>query len=192
MNKKFPISLVVFFAVLLVSGLSAGVFLFSSSFSKSSRSAQHYRMIKPGELQTYPEVAMATRKFFERGGKYDWGPNDCSVFVTDVLKSSGAEVTQRYTTVELADASLMKKLGFFVKPSPSKHGDLIVFRYLNSERKARGHCGVVVVIQNQTYVLHNTSRFGGLVLQTLSSFQQDTAELQPFVHLTFSKLSEIE
>lgn len=115
-----------------------------------------------------PATRAAVDRFHDRGGKYIWGENDCSVFVLDFLKASGVPIKRRLTTKELYDLKIMAEHGYVAESAPAKVGDIVVFRYL-APRPA-GHCGVVVEQGGEVKILHNAASMHGLVLETVDEF----------------------
>lgn len=180
------------FSFALVTAVLIIAILFSPIFSaKQILQITKVRKLKPGELKTLPGINYAQAKFWERGGTYQWGPNDCSVFVTDFLKASGSKITKRLTTAELANSKEMAKLGYVKNFSNLKAGDILVFRYRNQKGQLRGHCGVTVQLGNEQYVVHNTAGHGGLVIQELANFQQHIDTLNPVLNLIYTKSSKL-
>lgn len=137
---------------------------------------------KQERLVNSPALTYAKKMYESRGNKYIWGPNDCSVFVTDYLKGVGAKVQRRYTTTDLVDPGLLAKLGFTTATDSPQPGDIIVFKYKNDQGALRGHCGIVTEWNRRVYVVHNTEAYGGVIMQTLPSFQQSTQSLPLMVY----------
>ena len=126
----------------------------------------------------------AEDKFQQRGGKYIFGPNDCSIFLTDYLKSrgvrfnrSGIEITNRLTTENLYETSFMKGNGFEpVSADKVKENDILVYRYYDIDLKAEcGHCGIVVWKNSTLSVEHNSSGNKGLATTPMNIFLERVA-----------------
>lgn len=137
------------------------------------------------DFQQNPALRFAFAQYRDRGATYVWGPNDCSVFVTDYLKGIGAPVKQRLTTALLADPSQLRPLGFTVQTTSPGPGDILVYRYRNGLGQMRGHCGIVVEREDGLWVAHNTQSHGGVVLETLDSFRASANSLSPEVFRCF-------
>ncbi|MBS1712371.1 MAG: C40 family peptidase [Armatimonadetes bacterium] len=121
-------------------------------------------------LKKQPELEPAYRNYVKNGGEYIWGANDCSIFVSDYINQCGNPCPFRPTTKELIDPAFMAKVGFTSASGQIRPGDVIVFRYLNADRQWRGHTGVVVWYDGANWVMHNTERYQGMVVETLDRF----------------------
>lgn len=126
--------------------------------------------VPPAILIRQPELEPAYRQYIQNGGKYIWGDNDCSIFASSYINQCGTTCPYRPTTKELMDPQFMAQVGFAPANGQAKTGDVIVFRYLNQDKEWRGHTGVVVWHQDAKWVMHNTERYKGLVVESLDRF----------------------
>lgn len=126
----------------------------------------------PAEVETlHPEIKFAEERYHANGGRYIWGANDCSIFVADYIKACGKPVSTRPTTETMMWELEMRRMGFASTRESTKPGDILVYRYRNSEGEWRGHAGVVVWYRAHLWVAHNAASFNGLVLQDYKNFR---------------------
>lgn len=124
--------------------------------------------LKLDDVDFPPAIDAALGRFAERGGAYEWGTNDCSVFVLDFLKASGVSIRRRLTTKELYDVGIMRGIGFDQVQTAEQTGEVVVFRYM--ERRPAGHCGLVVRHGDELVIVHNASSAGGVMVETWEQF----------------------
>ena len=121
----------------------------------------------PGALR------FALDRFQRRGGRYVYGPNDCSTFLTDYLKASGLKIGERTTTANLMKLPVAKSLGLKVIPrhdfSAMEGNIVIVFRYLEDGR-VYGHCGIRLIQDGKHFWAHNNSSDGGVSIDPEEKF----------------------
>ncbi|MCU0316041.1 MAG: NlpC/P60 family protein [Fimbriimonadaceae bacterium] len=121
------------------------------------------------EVSKSPALKYAAEKYWERGGNYQWGTNDCSVFVSEYLMKRGVPIKSRLTTALLAKPDVAQHgLSRVSEPRP---GDILNYRYRRpQDQTTKGHCGVVVQRGDELWVMHNNS-VSGLVVETLDRFE---------------------
>jgi len=136
-----------------------------------------YKEVPTQVFTLQPEIKSAYATYVKNGNKYIWGPNDCSVFVMNYLKACDKKVPFRPTTATLMETKFMSDLGFRQTDQVTKTGDIIVYRYLNSDNQWRGHTGVVAWHNNRLWVVHNTSSHGGVVMEDLNQFNANATRL---------------
>lgn len=120
------------------------------------------------EVKLSPALTYAAERYFERGGRYIWGTNDCSVFVSDYLIKRIPAIKQRFTTAGF-DSIYISDHGFEDATKP-KAGDVINYRYLSKKtNQTAGHCGVVWQRLDGMFVIHNCLS-KGLVIQPYVDF----------------------
>ncbi len=117
-------------------------------------------------------VQQAIEEFRVKGGRYKFGPNDCSTFVSDFLRASGAKVPERLTTADLADPNRRYLVGLGLARGPRLTGDIFVVRY-ESGTEEQGHCGILVRTEKGDVYVHNSATMGGVAVQK----EEDFAEL---------------
>lgn len=142
--------------------------------------------IRPALLKQNPAVAKAYQNYISRGGTYQWGPNDCSVFVTDYLRAKGCDISRRLTTWDLSQPKNLQAVGYRVTASPPRPGDVLVYRYRNSRGEVRGHCGIVTAFQGKVWVVHNMATTGA-VMQKLPSFDRMVRSSSPMTYLCYHR-----
>jgi hypothetical protein len=123
----------------------------------------------PPELPA--QLQFALQQFTARGGAYELGPNDCSVFVTDYLKACGKPIKRRWTTVELWKPTLMEALGMRQVQFGETRQSVFCIRYINAKGKWVGHCGVVLNDDGETTFVHNSEAGGGVIVERTISFE---------------------
>lgn len=129
-----------------------------------------------GKPFALPEpVLSATRTYLQRGGTYDWGPNDCSTFVTDYMTSAGMRIGRRLTTADLASEATQTKLRLQKVDGP-RDGAIFVWRY-QGRKGERGHTGVVVQQGRRRYFVHNAASAGGFVIDDEKTFERRVLQL---------------
>ncbi len=128
-----------------------------------------------GETSIPYGLQAAAKRYFQRGGKYEWGANDCSMFLIDYLKAHDVPFTRRLTTKEFADPRLMKQLGLNRVTDSLKPGDVLVYRFRNG--RSYGHCGVVVLERGDIKVVHNSKAAGGLTTSSYDDFIEKAEEV---------------
>lgn len=129
-------------------------------------------------LRSDAALALAFGKFGSKGGRYIWGENDCSVFVSDYLAARSVPLSSRLTTADLADRRVTSGLGLSVVGSQEVgQGDVLVYRYTNGSLQARGHCGIVVLVGSELWVAHNSAGYDGVVLERLPSFLERARQM---------------
>ncbi|MEI7577672.1 MAG: hypothetical protein WCK51_12325 [Armatimonadota bacterium] len=110
----------------------------------------------------------AAKRYRQRGAKYIWGTNDCSVFVSDYLLRLPHPPKTRLTTWNLNQVDV-EPFGLTIEGSV-KPGDVLNYRYRSRKRnEVAGHCGVVVQKPDGLWVVHNCVSMG-LAIQRISSF----------------------
>lgn len=126
---------------------------------------KYSRIVPDKSVVVTPALDYARQLYVQRGGKYIWGANDCSVFVGDYMKALSKDVPDRLTTKELARPSYMARYGFKLVKDLPKPGDIYVFRYLSRRTGGpMGHCGIIVdTKKGKRAVQHNSGGEGGLV-----------------------------
>ncbi len=120
--------------------------------------------------EVQPELNFAIDQYNKKGGKYIWGSNDCSVFVADYIKACRKPVRIRPTTETMMRDPVMRSMGFQPVTEDPAPGDILVYRYQNTEGQWRGHTGIVVWYKNDLWVAHNAASFDGLVVQHFDKF----------------------
>lgn len=126
------------------------------------------RQVTEADVAQNPALRYAAKKYRERGAKYIWGTNDCSVFVSDYLLKQPVPPKTRLTTVNLDQADV-EPFGVTIEGTP-KAGDVLNYRYVSKKTNERaGHCGVVVAKPDGLWVMHNCVT-RGLVIQKLQNF----------------------
>lgn len=154
--------------VLLLAAVLVGIavifILATVSVVKRISKPAYSRIVPDKQVVVTPELDYARQLYVQRGGKYIWGANDCSVFVGDYMKALSSKVPDRLTTKELARPSYMAKYGFKLVRDNPKPGDIYVFRYLSRKSGGpMGHCGIVVdTTKGLQAVQHNSGGEGGL------------------------------
>ena len=126
-----------------------------------------------------PALLKAEARYFERGGRYIWGTNDCSRFVVDYLKNTGVMFIERPTTKELYDDSYMGSLKMKrvnVSLDEVSEYDVVVYRYTNDRGELAGHCGVIVRKDGTLKVEHNSLSGGGLQASPFEAYVSKMAE----------------
>lgn len=127
------------------------------------------------ELQPTPTFSKAINsaylKYKQRGGKYQLGPNDCSVFVTDYMKARGKPIKRRWTTAEIWKQNLMQG----IKMNPAKYAtapeQVFCIRYQNKENKWVGHTGIVRKMGESWEFVHNSEAARGVVVENQFAFE---------------------
>lgn len=142
------------------------------------------------ELQQSHKRALdfAMQRFVERGGSYQFGPNDCSTFVTDYLEGLGAPLRSRLTTKLMMDPGVTRQVGLQPVSTQPSVGDILVFRYVNSQGEMCGHCGVLTMRDGELLVKHNSLRYGGVVEEPYENFRrffEASGRLEQFATLRF-------
>lgn len=131
---------------------------------------------------------LAMERFIGRGGSYQLGPNDCSTFVSDYLEGLGAQIPSRLTTKLMVDPNVTGKIGLQPVSAQPRIGDILVFRYVNSQGEMRGHCGVLTARDGELLVKHNSLRYGGVVEEPYENFRrffEASGRLEQFATLRF-------
>ncbi|MCB0825013.1 MAG: C40 family peptidase [Armatimonadetes bacterium] len=167
-------------AAVVASAIAAGSAWFITFHAQQENSPQIIGGIPQAILSQSPSLQLAYDRYTERGSKYIWGTNDCSVFLIDYMKGQGAPIKKRWTTRELFEPAKMDVFGynfFGYPPEQSKAGDLVVFRYIGTEGTEVGHCGIVIEEGEQKYVVHNSSPYGGVVTQSADGFFRQAKSL---------------
>ncbi len=133
-----------------------------------------------------PSLQFAEEKFQARGGKYVYGPNDCSTFISDFLQKRGLGIVGRKTTSQLYNAAYMKSKGLVMvdlATEPVREFDVIVYRCYDLDIQGpSGHCGVFVWKDGNLCVEHNSSSNEGLAATPVDAFYEkmnSAIELQP-------------
>lgn len=117
----------------------------------------------------------AAELYYKRGGRYVWGKNDCSMFLTDYLKAHDVQFPRRLTTKEMVDPKTMRSLGMREVKGAIRPGDVVVYRFRNG--KEMGHCGVVLLKDGELEVVHNSGSMGGLAVSRYRDFVAKAGEL---------------
>ncbi len=126
------------------------------------------RAVNSADLAGSAALQYAAKKYQQRGAKYVWGTNDCSVFVSDYLLRQPRPPKTRLTTWSLDQIDVEPHgLTIVFKPMP---GDVLNYRYRSRKsNEIAGHCGVVVSKPDGLWVVHNSVN-RGLVIQKLAGF----------------------
>ncbi|MCG9896090.1 MAG: hypothetical protein MH204_11510 [Fimbriimonadaceae bacterium] len=167
-------------AVLLgVSGLAAGLLALRSpdgglpGFLNQTSRPEAFRF-----QDASPPLQAATKRYFQRGGKYIWGRNDCSKFILDYLKARGSRVSMRHTTASLLWPGTMPGLGYGPAGAAPEEGEeqIWVFRYRGDDGGPAGHTGIALGLGGRTVYIHNVSREGGLIWEEEDDFRARVKE----------------
>ncbi len=143
---------------------------------------RYYHGISDGGIDTLnASLTFAQDRFFEKGGKYAYGPNDCSTFVCDFLGQFTTTVPRRFTTASLFDHGFMNDHGFIPVEDiycDAREFDVIVYRYYDIDFNAEGgHCGLVVWKDGKLCVEHNSSSQKGLAWTPIEDFYRRMANM---------------
>lgn len=148
-------------------GIVTGAFWLGLSIGRRQSPAQVITLVVP------PGIEYANARFHQRGGRYIWGDNDCSIYVLDYLKASGVRVRKRLTTKELFDPLQASTVALKPVDGPWKPGDVVVFRY--QDPRPAGHCGVVISRNGELGVIHNAASEQGVVHESKAQFEERAA-----------------
>lgn len=160
---------------------SSTVALTDSSFTTfldaaRNEAARTYAEAPRQQSNPKAEKALATAEqlYFQRGGYYQFGPNDCSTFVCDFLQNYTQCVSRRVTTGTLYDSEFMNHRGFVQLSSPFRDlqpYDILVYRYFDTDFMSQGgHCGILVWKEGKMCVEHNSSSNKGLAVTPVTEF----------------------
>ncbi|MCB0825014.1 MAG: C40 family peptidase [Armatimonadetes bacterium] len=120
-----------------------------------------------------PAAKKSYDQYMDKGGKYIWGANDCSIFVQDYMKASGANVEKRWTTKELFQPKRMEKYGYSYWEHEAGNqfpdGTVLIYRWESGDQ-GWGHCGIVTNHFGDTRVMHNDPINKGLVVEPFNDF----------------------
>lgn len=116
----------------------------------------------------------AENLYFQRGGFYQYGPNDCSMFVCDFLSEYTTTIPRRFTTPSLFSPSFMNNRGFVQVQNiytDVQEYDVVVFRYYDVDFDSQGgHCGIAVWKNGKLCIEHNSSGNKGLAWTPIEEF----------------------
>ncbi len=127
------------------------------------------------EVRPAPTFSKAINSAFlrykQRGGKYQLGPNDCSVFVTDYMKARGKSIKRRWTTAEIWKQNLMQGIKMIPAQYATAPEQVFCIRYQNKENKWVGHTGIVRQMGESWEFVHNSEAAQGVVVEGQFAFE---------------------
>jgi hypothetical protein len=128
------------------------------------------RVLETTDVASHPALLHAYKKYQQRGGRYIWGTNDCSVFVSDYLIKRSPKFKWRLTTASM-DSIYVNQYRLYDAGIPTS-GDILNYRYRsNRTDRQAGHCGVIVQKPTGTFVIHNCAT-RGLVIEAYKDFMR--------------------
>jgi hypothetical protein len=88
----------------------------------------------------------------------------------------------------MMDPGVTQQVGLQPVSTQPSVGDILVFRYVNSQGEMRGHCGVLTMRDGELLVKHNSLRYGGVAEEPYENFRrffEASGRLEQFATLRF-------
>lgn len=150
-------------------------FVFKTASKHVNKQQILIRYVNAEDVSGSNSLEYAFSQYRKRGGRYIWGANDCSVFVSDYLSRKVSLPKPRLTTWDLC---LDQVQTYGLKPANQpRHGDVVNYRYFSTKNKRMaGHCGVILKRQGSLWVIHNCAT-AGLVMERFDSFSNVATKL---------------